>query len=111
MAWTIRDADGLRVGAAHLDTAHIGSVTPLDRVAFRTSLGPDADARAWLRTRPYVDGGVRVEVVDPSDPAPYWLVSCRRPDAVAAALDRSVGQTVPHCEKEASQWAVPPTEQ
>ena len=91
---TVRaDANGLRVGAAHLDTPHIGSVTPLDRVAFRTSLGPDADARAWLRTRPYVDGGVRVEVADPSDPAPYWLVSCRRPEAVAAALDRSVGQT------------------
>ena len=93
---TVRaDADGLRVGAAHLDTAHIGSVTPLDRVAFRTSLGPDADARAWLRTRPYVDGGVRVEVADPSDPVPYWLVSCRHPVAVAAALDRAVHETGP----------------
>lgn len=91
---TVRaDAEGLRVGAAHLDAAHIGTVTPLDRVAFRTSLGPDADARAWLRTRPYVDGGVRVEVVDPSDPAPYWLVSSRRPEAVAAALDRAVHET------------------
>lgn len=87
------DADGLRVGAAHLDAAHIGTVTPLDRGAFRTSLGPDADARAWLRTRPYVDGGIRVEVVDASDPAPYWLVSSRRPEALAAALDRVVHKT------------------
>ncbi|HUS22876.1 MAG TPA: DUF3093 domain-containing protein [Aeromicrobium sp.] len=87
------DAQGLKVGAAHLDAAHIGTVTPLDRVAFRANLGPEADARAWLRTRPYVDGGVRVEVKDPSDPVPYWLVSCRRPEAVAAALGRAVGQT------------------
>jgi hypothetical protein len=91
---TVRaDAQGLTVGAAHLDSAHIGSVTPLDRVALRASLGPEADARAWLRTRPYVDGGVRVEVNDPTDPVPYWLVSCRRPEAVAAALGRAVGQT------------------
>jgi len=112
---TVRaDARGLQVGAAHLDAAHIGTVTPLDRAAFRASLGPEADARAWLRTRPYVDGGVRVDLNDPSDPVPYWLVSCRRPEAVVAALGRPVhetgGQTVPHCEKEASQWAVPPTE-
>ena len=91
---TVRaDAEGLHVGGAHLDAAHIGTVTPLDRVAFRARLGPEADARAWLRTRPYIDGGVRVEVNDPSDPVPYWLVSCRRPEAVAAALGRPVGQT------------------
>ena len=33
---TVRaDAQGLKVGAAHLEAAHIGTVTPLDRVAFR----------------------------------------------------------------------------
>ena len=91
---TVRaSARGLDVGSAHLDAAYIGTVTPLDRGAFRASLGPEADARAWLRTRPYVDGGVRVEVKDPNDPAPYWLVSCRRPEAVAAALGRTVHET------------------
>ncbi len=98
---TVRaDANGLKVGNAHLDTKYIGTVTTLDRLAFRTSLGPDADARAWLRTRPYVDGGVRVEVNDPRDPAPYWLVSCRRPDAVAAALGRAVHETGDQTETE-----------
>jgi hypothetical protein len=29
---------------------------------------------------------VRVEVVDPQDPTPYWLVSTRRPDDLARAL-------------------------
>jgi hypothetical protein len=86
-------ADGLHVGDAHLSREYIGTVTALDRVAFRACLGPQADARAWLRTRPYVDGGVRVEVSDPDDPVPYWLVSCRRPEAVAAALGQPVGQT------------------
>lgn len=93
-ALTVRAGDdGLRVGSAHLPREYIGTVTALDRAAFRAYLGPEADARAWLRTRPYVDGGVRVEVNDPKDPVPYWLVSCRRPEAVAAALGQPVGQT------------------
>lgn len=109
---TVRaDVTGLNVGSAHLDAAHIGTVTPLDRAAFRASLGPEADARAWLRTRPYVDGGIRVDVNDPGDPVPYWLVSCRRPEAVTTALGRTLRDTVPHCEKEASQRVVPPAEQ
>ncbi len=82
---------GLRVGPAHLSPSDIGQVTALDPRGFREQLGPDADARAWLRTRPYIDAGVRVEVADSSDPTPYWLVSSRRPEALAAAL----GQTGP----------------
>jgi hypothetical protein len=33
-----------------------------------------------------VPGGVRVDVADDDDPTPYWLVSSRRPAALAAAL-------------------------
>lgn len=85
---TVVDAgpDGLRVGRAFLTAEHVGAVTPLDRVATREALGPRADARAWLHVRPYVDTAVRVDVDDPADPAPYWLVSTRHPKAVAAAL-------------------------
>jgi len=91
---TVRaDVNGLDVGSAHLDAAYIAAGTPLDGVAFRANLGPEADARAWLKTRPYVDGGVRIDLNDPSDPAPYWLVSSRRPEAVAAALGRAVHKT------------------
>jgi hypothetical protein len=78
--------DGLHVGSAHLPAANVGDVEALDPPAFRELLGPTADARAWLRTRPYVESGVRVGVADASDPTPYWLISSRHPEAVAAAL-------------------------
>ena len=81
--------DGLRVGTAHLPRANVGDVLVLDARGFRDELGPQADARAWMRTRPYIDAGIKVAVADPSDPTPYWLVSSRHPEAVAAAL----GQT------------------
>lgn len=78
--------DGLRVGRAYIDSQHVGPVRSLDRAAYRTQLGTGADARAYLATRPYLDHGVLVTIDDPSDPAPYWLVSSRHPDALAAAL-------------------------
>lgn len=80
--------DGLRVGRAHLDAAHVGRVRALDAAATREVLGPRADARAWLHVRPYVDTALLVEVDDDADPTPYWLVSSRDPALLAAALER-----------------------
>ncbi|MFC6344403.1 DUF3093 family protein [Nocardioides hankookensis] len=36
--------------------------------------------------RPYLKRAVRVEITDPADPAPYWLVATRRPEELAGAL-------------------------
>ncbi|MEJ7633488.1 DUF3093 domain-containing protein [Aeromicrobium sp.] len=90
--------EGLSVGRASIDRAHIGAAEPLHRADYRERLGTAADARAYLATRPYLDRGVLVPVVDDSDPAPYWLLSSRRPDALAAALghtDVAPQSTVP----------------
>jgi len=48
--------------------------------------GPELDARAYLCLRGWIAAGVRVPVLDPRDPAPYWLVSSRRPAELAEAL-------------------------
>jgi hypothetical protein len=80
------DDGTLRVGRASIDRGHIGAVVPLHRADYRLKLGTGADARGYLVTRPYIDRGVLVPITDDSDPTPYWLVSSRRPDALAAAL-------------------------
>ncbi|MET1132459.1 MAG: DUF3093 domain-containing protein [Aeromicrobium sp.] len=79
----------LRAGDAHLESPDLGEVVALDRVAWRAALARAGTDRAFLLTRPWIDRGVRVEVADPADPTPYWLVSTRRPDALA----RAVGHT------------------
>ena len=56
-------------------------MTALDADGVRRLAGVDADARAYLLLRPYLKRGVRIDITDPADPAPYWLVSCRRPEA------------------------------
>lgn len=48
--------------------------------------GQRLDARAWLLIRGWIGPVVKVEILDPADPTPYWLVSSRRPEALAAAL-------------------------
>ena len=80
-------ADGwFRAGRARIEGRHLGGVAALDPEETRRVAGPEADARAYLLLRPYLRRAVRVEITDPADPAPYWLVCTRRPEALATAL-------------------------
>jgi hypothetical protein len=81
----VDDAE-LRVGRAVVGREWIGSVRPLDAAGTRARAGVDADARAHLVMRPWISTTVEVTLVDPADPVPYWLVSTRRPRALATAL-------------------------
>jgi hypothetical protein len=92
----VRVADGeFRAARAHIALDHLGSAEALDPEATRRVLGADADARAFLVTRPYLRRAVRVPVTDPADPTPYWLVGSRRPDALAAALNARPATPLP----------------
>lgn len=78
----------LHAGRAHIPVSLLGATTSLDADGVRRTAGVEADARAYLLLRPYLARGVRVEIADPADPTPYWLVSTRRPDELVAVLDR-----------------------
>jgi hypothetical protein len=80
-------ADGwLRAGRARISGEFLGGAEPLDPDATRRVAGPEADVRAYLLLRPYLKRSVRVTVRDARDPAPYWLVSTRDPEHLAAAI-------------------------
>jgi hypothetical protein len=79
--------DGVfRAGRAHIDAAHLGRASALDAEETRRTAGAEADARAYLVMRPYLKRAVKVEITDPADPTPYWLVSTRHPEELARAL-------------------------
>jgi len=80
------DADALNVGPASLPLRFIGEVGSLDHEQTKAARGTRADPHAHLRLRPGVPTAVVVEVTDPDDPHPYWLISSRRPDALKAAI-------------------------
>ena len=80
-------ADGeLRAGEAHIPLALLGDVeiiAPQDR---RKAMGPHLDPAAFVVHRGWVKPLVRVRVTDPEDPTPYWVISTRRPEELAAAI-------------------------
>jgi hypothetical protein len=76
----------LWVGAAHLPASVISRSAEVPRSAKSAALGRQLDPAAYVVHRAWVAGMVLVVLDDPEDPTPYWLVSCRRPDRVLAAL-------------------------
>lgn len=80
--------DELYAGPAHIPLHLLGPAEALDRDATRRLMGVEADARAFLLTRPYLKRSVRIPVLDPDDPTPYWLLSTRHPRTLASALAR-----------------------
>jgi hypothetical protein len=85
----------LHAGAASIPVTLLGDPVALDPVATRRTAGRDADTRAFLLLRPYLKHSVKVPLNDPSDPAPYWLLSTRKPDRLASALTAAIAGTTP----------------
>jgi hypothetical protein len=77
----------LRAGRARLEWACCGPATALDAEETRRLHGVDADPRAYLLVRPYIPAAVRVEVDDPADPTPYWMLSTREPRRLAESIN------------------------
>lgn len=84
---TIVVVDGmLRAGSARVPLSFVGDVTAARGDDARQARGPRLDARAFLVLRPDIDPVLRVDLTDPDDPVPYWLLSTRRPELLAAAI-------------------------
>lgn len=79
----------LRAGRAHIPVRLLGTVRQFTGMQARQVRGPGLDARSWHLIRGGIDGLIVVEVIDPDDPAPAWIVSTRTPDRLAAAIQRA----------------------
>lgn len=81
-------ADGsLRAGRARIEVVHLGAAEPLEADAAREAMRTGWDAAAHHVTVPWTRALVRASVVDEADPTTAWLVSTRRPAALAAAIE------------------------
>jgi hypothetical protein len=76
----------LWVGAAHLPVSVVSRSAEVPRSAKSAALGRQLDPAAYVVHRAWVGPMVLLVLDDADDPTPYWLVSCRRPDRVLAAL-------------------------
>jgi hypothetical protein len=78
----------LVAGRARLPLGLVGKAEGFSGDEARLERGQRLDARAYLVIRGWVDPVARIEVDDPQDPTPYWLVSTRRPAELIAALGK-----------------------
>lgn len=76
----------LRVADQTLPLSSVGRTDTVDRRDKQQALGPQLDPRAFLMHRGWIGSVVRIEVVDPHDEVPYWIVSTRDPAGLRAAL-------------------------
>jgi DUF3093 family protein len=76
----------LWVGAAHLPVSVIARSAEVPRSAKSAALGRQLDPAAYVVHRAWIGPMVLLVLDDADDPTPYWLVSCRNPDRVLAAL-------------------------
>ncbi len=79
--------DSFVAGRATVPISLVGTVEALDPVALRHAVGPGLDARSYLCLRGWIGQGLRLELRDPADPTPSWVVSSRRPQVLAAAVE------------------------
>ena len=83
------DGEELRIDRAHIDIKYLGSATVLDSPAMRLLRTRDADPAAYLAIKFWMPKGIKITVVDPRDPTPYWLITSKRGEEIAALLDKS----------------------
>lgn len=79
--------ESFSAGRAQIERRYITRVDAIDPDSARAAKGVDLDARAFLVIRPWITPVVRVHLDDPRDPTPYWVVSTREPDTLAALLN------------------------
>lgn len=80
-------SDGVLIaGPARIAISLTGDTVQYRKADATHARGPGLDARAFTLFRGWVDPVVRIDLVDPEDPTPYWLVSTRHPERLQEAL-------------------------
>lgn len=80
----------LRAGRARIPVELLGRVVALDAERARAARTADGDPDAYLVIRTWCSlRAVLVEIDDPTDPHPYWLITAREPTRLAAAIEAS----------------------
>lgn len=80
------DESFLYVGRAKIEHKFIGKVSALSPTELKLARTRDADPSAYLAIRFWASAAVKVELADPRDPTPYWLISSKNPKRLLDVL-------------------------
>lgn len=80
------DEGELRIKKAHIPIEFLGASEIIGKKDFSFARTRGADPAAYFATAFWISQGITVKVTDERDPTPYWLISTRKADELAAAL-------------------------
>lgn len=77
----------LLVGPAAIERAFIHNFKALDFNEYKRIRGVDADPASYLQIRFWVNTAIKIDLRDPKDKTPYWLISTNRAKELARLLN------------------------
>jgi hypothetical protein len=77
----------LLVGPAAIERAFIHNFKALEFKEYKRIRGVDADPASYLQIRFWVNSAIKVDLRDPKDKTPYWLISTNRANELAKLLN------------------------
>ncbi|MEY5017137.1 MAG: hypothetical protein RL431_186 [Actinomycetota bacterium] len=80
---TVTDTE-LIAGKARISRSLLADARPIARTERRDAIH---NALSWKLLRGWIPTGITVTITDEADPTPYWFVSTRRPEELAALLN------------------------
>jgi hypothetical protein len=80
------DGNTLKIDKAQIESQYLGEVTVLDSQELRLVRTREADPAAYLAIRFWMSTGIKVALNDPRDSTPYWLITSKRGEELAALL-------------------------
>ncbi|MEY4437130.1 MAG: hypothetical protein RL100_594 [Actinomycetota bacterium] len=78
----------LTVGNASIERKYLGKARAINKSEAFRELGPELNARAFIKLQPSVRTLVRVEITDATDPTPYWIFSTRAAEVLLKLLKK-----------------------
>ena len=81
------DGNILRIDQANIEKKYLAKVTVLDRSEMRLLRTRDADPAAYLAIKFWEPRGLRIDLNDSRDATPYWLITSKRGEELAALLN------------------------
>ena len=74
---------------ARIDRKFLGEIAIIPKTESFEQLGQKLDARSWLAIQPSVKGLLKIEIVDETDPTPYWLLTSRNAERIKEILEKA----------------------
>ncbi|MFM2025066.1 MAG: hypothetical protein RLZZ56_1079 [Actinomycetota bacterium] len=74
---------------ARIERKFLGEIEIIPKNENFEQLGQKLDARAWLAIQPSVKGLLKIQIVDETDPTPYWLLTSRNVARINEILEKA----------------------